>query len=288
MTESAFPPRLSCDCHVHIVGPKSVFPLGAQRSYTPMDATADDLAAMLRRTGAERAVIVQPSIYGHDNGCLIHALDVLGDSARGVAVVGDDCPASESDRLHKAGVRGLRVNLISSGRADIADARARLLAAVSRCERNGWHVQLFAEPSLLVALADVVGQLDTTVVLDHFAMVKVEDGAVPAAIRKLQETGRVFVKLSAPYRVADRIDHPDVRRLALAFAAVPHSVVWGSDWPHTPPHNSSAAASSEEVPYRDIPTKQLLDAVAEWFPDPAMQKRVLVDNPARLYDWPAG
>ena len=121
MTESAFPPRLSCDCHVHIVGPKSVFPLGAQRSYTPMDATADDLAAMLRRTGAERAVIVQPSIYGHDNGCLIHALDVLGDSARGVAVVGDDCPASESDRLHKAGVRGLRVNLISSGRADIAD-----------------------------------------------------------------------------------------------------------------------------------------------------------------------
>lgn len=288
MTEPAFPPRLSCDCHVHVIGPKSAFPLGAERSYTPMDATVDDLAAMLRRTGAERAVIVQPSIYGDDNDCLVHALDVLGDSARGVAVVGDDCPGSELDRLHRTGVRGLRVNLISSGRAAVADARERLVAAGRKCARNGWHVQIFAEPSLLAALAGEIARLEPVVVLDHFAMVKAEDGEVPPALRRLQDDGRVFVKLSAPYRIAEGIDGPGVRKLALAFAEVPHSVVWGSDWPHTPPHNSSAAAPSEEVPYRDIPTRQLLDAVAAWFPDPDMQKRVLVDNPARLYDWPAG
>ncbi|MCO5066590.1 MAG: amidohydrolase family protein [Rhizobiaceae bacterium] len=287
MTEPAFPPRLSCDCHVHAIGPKRSFPLAPQRSYTPMDATVDDLAAMLRRTGAERAVIVQPSIYGHDNSCLVHALAVLGDAGRGVAVARDDCPASELDDLHKAGVRGLRVNLISSGRADVAQAREGLLAAVRKCERNGWHVQLFAEPSLVVALAAEIARVGATFVLDHFAMVKAGDGVVPPEIRRLQEDGHVLVKLSAPYRIATRIDDPAVARLARAFAAVPDSVLWASDWPHTPPHNSVGSSPSEETPYRDIATKALLDAVAEWFPDPAMQRRILVENPARLYDWPA-
>lgn len=281
-----FPPPGTTDCHVHVIGPKAVFPLASKRSYTPVDATVAELSAMLRRVGSQRTVIVQPSIYEYDNSCLVDALGVLGNAARGVAVVADDCPGSELDRLHRSGVRGLRANLISSGKASLDEARRALRATASMCARNGWHIQLFAEPALIVSLAGDIADRDVKSVLDHFAMIRAgDDHGELAAIRSLQEKGIVFIKLSAPYRVADMLDDPAVTRLARTFAEIPESVLWGSDWPHTPPHNSAPVPGSDEVPYRDIPTRKLLDAVAAWFPDPDIQRRILVDNPTALYGW---
>src|SRR5262245_59282312 len=112
---TSFPPQNTCDCHVHCIGPKDKFPLAPKRQYTPMDATPADLKAMMARTGAQRAVIVQPSIYGTDNGCTMDAVDALKGQGRGVVVLDADTTASQLDELDARGARGIRVNAISVG-----------------------------------------------------------------------------------------------------------------------------------------------------------------------------
>ena len=114
-----FPPRTSCDCHVHVIGPKRRFPLAGERSYTPMDAAVGQLAAMLKRLGLERVVLVQPSFYGTDNACMLDAMAQL-ENVRGVAVLPEHVPAAELAALNDRGIRGLRVNIASSGAASSA------------------------------------------------------------------------------------------------------------------------------------------------------------------------
>ncbi len=115
-----------CDCHVHVIGPHDQYPLVPVRSYTPMHATATDLVAMMRRSGVDRALVVQPSVLGLDNRCSLNALEYLASQdlqGRAVAVLTTTLPASELDELHRAGVRGLRVNLQSNAGASLAQAR---------------------------------------------------------------------------------------------------------------------------------------------------------------------
>src|SRR5690606_25495776 len=107
-----------------------------------MDAPLPALEAMLARLGLERVVLIQTSVFGTDNSCMLDAISAMGDRARGVAVVADDVPAAELDRLHAGGVRGLRVNLATLGKNDPAAARGRIAAAARHCARNGWHLQL--------------------------------------------------------------------------------------------------------------------------------------------------
>ena len=119
-----FPPPNSCDCHVHVIGPKARFPLPANRRYTPSDATAAELAAMLKRLGMTRVVIVQPSFYGTDNACTLDGIAQLG-NARGVAVLPAQVPAAELDALHKQGIRGLRLNIATAGGAPVEEIKAK-------------------------------------------------------------------------------------------------------------------------------------------------------------------
>ena len=281
-----FPPDGSCDCHVHVIGPRARFPLAATRSYTPPDASTAALRAMLDGLGVSRVVIVQPSIYGTDNGCLLAALTELGDRARGVAVLAPDTPAPTLDALHAQGVRGLRVN-VASGHATSPDEIAQRFRTAARlCERHGWHMQSFLPAAMLAELPDL-GDLPVPLVLDHFGLITRADAPEAADLMARLDGGRVWVKLSAPYRISDRPADPRVGRLARMLARNPERVLWGSDWPHTPPHTGSGAASDEETPYRDLCTRDLLGETKAWFPEAAMQRRLLVDNPAALYGWPA-
>jgi predicted TIM-barrel fold metal-dependent hydrolase len=291
MPHAFFPPSGACDCHVHVVGPKRQFPLAARRSYTPMDAPLAELRAMLARLGLERVVIVQPSFYGFDNSCMVAALEELGLVARGVAAVAPGATPAEIDALHRAGVRGIRLNMASLGTATAETLTSLLRDTATLCERHAWHIQLFVHAEIIPVLAKLVGSLEVPVVIDHFGLVRPADGEGPAAraLLDLLGSGRVWVKLSAPYRIADDLDDPRIGAFVQRLlGANPECLVWGSDWPHTPKHGASPVHDDREMPYREIDTKRLLQRMATWCPEPRRLEDILVRNPARLYDFPMG
>ena len=284
MAETQFPPPGACDCHVHVIGPKRRYPLAPDHRYTPMDAPVGQLAAMLKRLRLDRVVIVQPSFYGTDNACTLDAMAELG-NARGVAVVAPDAAESEIDTLNDQGVRGLRVNVASAGGASAEATRAALNAAAAQCAIHGWHVQIFVSAQALEPLAPILSALPVDTVIDHFGLVSpaADDGARKTLLR-LVESGKVWVKISGAYRMAEDYNDPRIGPLARALcAANPERIVWGSDWPHTPPHTLRPAAPETELPFQDIDPGDLLALVPRWLEDDALVHRVLVDNPARLY-----
>jgi len=270
-TAGTAPPRVAVppgavDCHHHVYDPAlAVAPGGRPHP----EATLHDHARLLARLGVERHVLVQPSTYGFDNRLHLAALDQAGARARMVAVVPPDAPLAELRAMAARGVTGARTNLVQGvplGPADVAPL-ARKLAEV------GWHLQVFAGAELIVSLADVLRALPVPVVFDHFAQLPLHGWAGHPAwgvVMDLLEAGRGWVKLSSPYSL-DQDDPLRVRDLARALvAAAPERLVWGSNWPHP-----NATRMPDDA--------ALLDALAEWAPDAAVRRAILVENPARLY-----
>jgi predicted TIM-barrel fold metal-dependent hydrolase len=283
-------PSGACDCHVHVVGLQAEYPMVAQRHYTPGSAPIEALRAHMAACGLERAVIVQPSVYGFDNRCLLESLRQLGDAARGVAVVADDASDDELRVLAAQGVRGLRVNLESAGVRDPKAIGQALAYWAERVAFLDWHLQVYASLDVIAAATPHVRSLSVPVVLDHFAMAPLltADGDVRLeAVRSLLRAGRAYVKLSAPYRLGHSEGDPNqaATRLASSYLqANPEQVLWGSDWPHT---NREPGKTAHEVSaYRQIETPTLMQGIDTWLPSPALRERVLVENPARLYGWP--
>ena len=279
-----FPSRAACDCHVHVVGPKSRFPLAAVRAYTPKAAPVDALATMLQRLGLERVVLVQPSFYGTDNACMLDALARLP-QARGVAVLAAQTTEAELQALHERGIRGLRINVATSGRAALESIRTRMTDAVRLCEAHGWHLQIFARAEEIEALAPLLRALPVDTVIDHFGLVAPDanDGAL-ATLRDLLATGKTWVKISGAYRIAEDPNDPRIGPLARKLCtANPERIVWGSDWPHTPHAALRKANSDEELPFQAIDTHGLLHLLPRWLEDDSLLQQVLVHNPARLY-----
>lgn len=282
-------PSGSCDCHVHVIGDRTAYPMTPDRHYTPGPASVADLLAHLAHLGADRAVIVQPSVYGTDNRCLIESLERLAGAGRGVAVVEPQVGQDELQALHHAGVRGLRINLES---AQVREPRVIAQALQYWSERIGplgWHLQVYASLDAMSAAAAHLDGVDVPIVMDHFAMVPPTTGAGDVRLQTLLgllETGRAYVKLSAPYRIGSQpLDAGgDANALAsLWVAANPERVLWASDWPHT--GRDPAKPAHEVSAYRPIHPGWLLRDVANWLPDAATRRQVLVDNPARLYDF---
>lgn len=285
------PPPGTTDCHMHIVAPPGRFPLAPGRSYATVEAPVADYRKVMRATGIERAVIVQPSFYGTDNRCTVEALAALGDAARGVAVIDPAIPDDELEALHRAGCRGARVNLATSAHGEGESLEVRIGRVEARVRGLGWHVQVFTHPEGLPALAALQPRLAAPLVVDHFGLLRPELVDVEpmrgqlSALEAILEGGG-WVKLSGLYRVADDFLAPSLTSLARRLhGRAPDRVVWASDWPHTPPHGRTPTDEGTLLPFRDIDTGQLLSPVAEWFPDENVRRHVLVDNPARLYDF---
>lgn len=284
MATMAFPPPGSCDCHVHVVGPKSRFPLPRERAYTPRDAPVGALAAMLQRLRLTRSVVVQPSFYGTDNACTLDAIARL-DDARGVAVLPAETGEAALDALHEQGIRGLRVNVATVGGAPAGRVRELIEAAARLCEPHGWHVQIFATAEMVESVAPLLRALPVDSVLDHFGLIP-SAGPDRAAkvVTGLLEGGKTWVKISGAYRIAADPNDPRIGPLARRLCdANPERIVWGSDWPHTPRLEERRPDSEEELPYQNIDTPGLLALLPRWLEDDVLLRRVMVKNPARLY-----
>jgi predicted TIM-barrel fold metal-dependent hydrolase len=267
-------PPGACDCHHHIYDARFAFAAGA--ALRPGDASIDDYRALQRRLGTTRNVIVQPSSYGTDNRLLLASIGHFGGHARGVSVVDTDVTQAQLRALHQGGVRGIRFNLAPPGATTLAMVRP--LAA--RIAPLGWHVQVNAPAALLLEARAVWADLPVPVVFDHLARLP-QPGATrhPAfgMVCGLLGQAKAYVKLSGFYNESalGAPGYADAVRLAAAYARVaPQQVLWGSDWPHP-----------TEQPDRIPDDADLLDAFAAAVPGEAARTQILVDNPARLYEF---
>ncbi|HYM73485.1 MAG TPA: ROK family protein [Stellaceae bacterium] len=281
-------PPGACDCHVHVFGTAAEFPFAAARGYTPPPADADNLLRLQEALSLSRVVIVQPSVYGTDNSCTLDGMRRLGpERARGVAVIDADTTDAELAAMHAAGIRGVRVNLETAGQTDPALSRRNLAAAVVRVAPLGWHVQVYTRLSVIEALHDEVIKLDVPIVFDHFGGAQASDGVDQpgfAALLALVRAGKAYVKVSGHYRSSTKAPaYDDVAPLARALiAANSDRIVWGTDWPH-PHHAVPGKELNELTPAFDIDDGLALAQLPRWAPTAATRRKILVDNPARLY-----
>jgi predicted TIM-barrel fold metal-dependent hydrolase len=276
-------PRGACDCHVHIFDPAH-FPYFSGRLYSPPEASIDDLRGLQSALHFDRVVIVTPSVYGVDNSCTINAVRELGAHARGVAVIDTTFSAAALDQMAAAGVRGVRLNLETAGESDPAAAKRILGETAAQLAGRNWHIQFNTRLSVITALKTDIMALSMPVIFDHFGGAKAAPGPGQpglADLLDLVKSGHAYVKISAAYRTSDKTpDFPDTAPLAQALvAANPERVVWGSNWPH-PGRGPSPTALAPPYPNDD---GRVLNLLPSWVPDAAVRKKILVDNPARLY-----
>jgi len=279
------PPAGAVDAHCHVFGPGAQFPYAPERKYTPCDASKDQLFALRERLGFARNVIVQATCHGADNRALVDACLAAGGKARGVATVRRSVSDAELERLHAAGVRGVRFNFVR--RLVDFTPRDELLEIAGRIQALGWHVVVYFEAADLPELWDFFTALPTIVVVDHMGrpdVSKAVDGPEFAMFQRLlREHDNVWSKVSCPERLSlggppalagERQPYRDVvpfaRRIVETF---PDRVLWGSDWPHP--------NLKDHMPDDGL----LVDFIPRVAVTAELQRKLLVDNPMRLY-WP--
>jgi predicted TIM-barrel fold metal-dependent hydrolase len=281
-------PPDACDCHTHIIGDPANFPLWPGRTYTPETAAPEEMAALHRALHIRRVVIVTPSVYGSDNSATLYGMKVRDANARGIAVIDVRTPDGDLDRLSKAGVRGIRLNLMTGGQPEPEAIRQRFREAAKRIEARAWHIQIYIGVDGVSALKELVLAAPMPVVFDHFGGAQAADGIDQPGFGDLLEllrSGRAYVKISAAYRSSTNSpDYADVAPLAKALiAANAERVLWGTDWPHTDSAAHPGHGPGEVSPLLAIDDGRLLNQLARWAPNAAVRKKILVDNPARLY-----
>jgi 2-pyrone-4,6-dicarboxylate lactonase len=269
-------PPGAVDAHCHVFGPAAEFPFAPERKYTPCDASKAQLYALRDFLGFERNVIVQATCHGKDNRPLVDALVHSGGKARGVASVARDVTDAELRALHEAGVRGTRFNFVK--RLVDYTPREVLAEIAARVAPLGWHVVVYFEAQDLAELRDFFTSLPTTVVVDHMGrpdVTKSVDGPeFGAFLRLLDEHPNIWSKVSCPERLSksgppgyDDVV-PFARRVVERF---PDRVLWGTDWPHP---NMKGHMPDDG---------HLVDVIPRIAPTTELQRKLLVDNPMRLY-----
>jgi predicted TIM-barrel fold metal-dependent hydrolase len=281
-------PANACDCHTHIHGDPATYPFFSGRVYTPEPASPEEMASLHRALGIKRVVIVTPSVYGTDNASTLFGIKARGGDARGVAVIDDKTTESQLDAMKEAGIRGIRVNLATSGVNDPAIGKQRLLNAIDRMKSRDWHIQMFTNLPLVSSIKDVVAAAPMPLVFDHFGGAEARLGlAQPgfADLLDLVRSGKAYVKISGAYRASTQgPDYADAAPLAQALiAANPERIIWGTDWPHPDSVTPAGRKPTEVTPLYQIDDGRLLNQLAVWAPDAATRQKILVENPARLY-----
>jgi predicted TIM-barrel fold metal-dependent hydrolase len=272
----ACPPG-ACDAHFHIFGPVSRFPYSPERAYTPAEAPFEALLAMHARLGFERGVVIQGNAHGTDNSALLDALAREPQRLRAVAIVKQSTGPDDLKRMADAGVRALRFHhQPRQGGTYSSQGFGAFEKLASHMVELGLHVQFFMDARALPDLLPRLKNWKLPVVLDHFGSTKAAEGTGAAGFETLRTflaEGRIWVKISGAYRASEQYpDYPDARPLHEALvAANPDQLLWGTDWPH--PRLA-----------KDMPdTGHLLDLFNAWTPDLGVRRKILVENPARLY-----
>ena len=264
-------PKGATDTHLHLFGPQNRYPLVPLREYTPQLITPAMARQLFATLGIERAVVIQPSVYGEDNRAQLEGAQEIGLPTRAVIVARHDTSDKELAALHAQGARGLRYVLAHPGGLPLAD----LERWAARAKEFGWHIQFLAKGPQLLEIAARIEKLACPAVIDHIGMFNPRDGLdqpVFQAVLRLARQGH-WVKLSGAYRLSEQPPpYPDLKPyVERLVAARPDRIVWASDWPHV-------------FIKRPMPnTTDLLDALADWVPDEPTRNRILVDNAAELY-----
>jgi predicted TIM-barrel fold metal-dependent hydrolase len=273
------PPPGSCDAHCHIFGPGDKYPYASDRTYTPPDAPLEKFRELQQILGLERAVLVNASCHGRDNTVILDAIAQSGGRYRGVANADNSFTERDFERLHQGGCRGVRFNFVKhlGGVPDMDEFRR----VIERVKPLGWHVVLHFDASDLVEFSPKLKRLPVPFIIDHMGRVPTKDGLEQEPFQRLLELVRhhedCWVKICGAERISSA-GPPFTDAIPFAqelIRAAPDRILWGTDWPH--PNIS-----------RDMPNDgDLVDLIPRFAPDAGMQKRILVDNPQRLYGFDA-
>jgi len=264
-------PPGACDAHCHVFGPGDKFPYAANRRYTPDDAPKEMLAALQAHLGVGRAVIVQASCHGTDNRAMLDCIASDPKRYRGVAIVDDSFTDADYDRLHSGGVRGVRFNFVKhlGGAPDMAVFNR----VIDHIKGRGWHVVLHLDAPDIVPLSPMIRKLPLPFVIDHMGRVPSNAGVDQPPLRALIEFSdheNCWIKVCGAERISMPPYASAVPIAHALVAAAPTRVLWGTDFPHP-----NATHEADEA--------DLIDLVPQYATDMLARKRLLVDNPAKLY-----
>ena len=277
-------PEGACDCHTHIHGDPAKFPWFMERTYTPEMALPEEMTALHKALKIQRVVIVTPSVYGSDNSATIYGMAARGKDARGVAVIDDNTTDAELDRLASLGFKGIRLNLSTAGINDPEVATERFLSAAARVKSRNWHIQLNTTLPVIAAMKDTLAASPVTLVFDHYGNAKEELGVGQhgfSDLVSLVKSGKAYVKVSVTG--GPREDYGHFTPLAQMLISInADRVLWGTNWPHP---NSVGGSTSKVTPLWQVDDGLVLNLLPAWAPDAAVRKKILVDNPARLYEF---
>lgn len=270
-------PAKACDTHAHVMGPAARYDYSSARVYTPPDCLPAQYRHMLDTLGIERAVLIQPSVYGSDNAAMLDAMKADPQRLRGVAVVDPAIGDAELKEMDAAGIRGVRVNIV-----DVKDRKPgtlpldQLRPLAARIKPMGWHMEFLMHANEFPDLDQTFADFPVPIVLGHLGYMKGNPGTGDPgfqALLRLMQAGKAWVKLTGPYRIsAQPLPHTDTIPYAHALIkANAAQVIWGTDWPHVM-HKGQMPNDGD-----------LTDLLLDWVPDEQQRGQVLVSNPARLY-----
>jgi 2-pyrone-4,6-dicarboxylate lactonase len=269
------PPAGAVDAHVHVFGPEAEFPFSPKAKYHPEDATPEMLFALRDRLGFSRNVIVQASCHGTDNAATLAGIAKSGGLARGVAVVDPDITTAELEALHRGGIRGVRFNFLK--RLVDNAPKDKFLEIAKKIEPLGWHVVVYFEADILDEMIPFLEAIPTTIVVDHLGRPDIAQGPggadITAFTRLLDEHPAIWTKVSGAERLSPMGPPFDdfVEVIRPVVERFPDRVLWGTDWPHP------------NMEHRIPDDGQLVDVIPRIAPTAELQRKLLIDNPMRLY-----
>jgi 2-pyrone-4,6-dicarboxylate lactonase len=277
-------PPLSCDCHLHVFGDPAKFPdRNPNQIHASREASLEDALRMHGTVGFARGVLVQPANYATDHSCFIEALQRAPRGRyRATGIMDETVTDAELERLHAAGMRGVRFNFVRMFK--MAPSPRLLQRSIARIAQYGWYVKIFIGPEELPDTIETLRAIkDVPVVIDHMARLKPADGAPnPAQDLALDLLRRenFWVMLSNGVRMSAQTSgwHDVVPVGRALYAAAPDRCLFGTDWPHTHSHNEGGGPQESE----------LIELLYRFLPDTAARQAVLVDNPARLHGFGDG
>jgi predicted TIM-barrel fold metal-dependent hydrolase len=264
-------PPLTCDAHCHVFGPADRFPYAPNRRYTPEDAPKEALRALHDHLGIQRAVIVQPTCHGTDNAVTLDCIASDPKRYRGVALVDDSFTDKDYQRLHDGGIRGVRFGFVKhlGGYPDMGVFNR----VIDRIKGLGWHVVLYFNAPDVAPMSDMMKTLPVPFVIDHLGRAMGKDGPDQPAVHALAELAKrdnCWIKVTGSERISLPPYDDAIPIARVLMQAAPDRVLWGTDFPHP-----NATHEADEA--------ELVDLIPKFAPDETAQRRLLVDNPARLY-----
>jgi predicted TIM-barrel fold metal-dependent hydrolase len=280
-------PAGACDCHTHIHGDTGKFPFFAGRVYTPEMALPEEMAALHKALRVQRVVIVTPSVYGTDNSATIYGMKARGNDARGVAVIDAKTTDAEIDNLARLGFKGVRLNLSTGGINDPSVGRRNFLAAAERVKSRNWHIQINTTLPMIAAMKDTLAASPVPLVFDHYGNANEELGVQQPGFSDLVDlvrSGKAYVKISVT--AGPRANYGYFKPLAeMLIAANVDRILWGTNWPHPNSTTAPGRKPTDLTPLWQVDDGLVFNQLPLWAPDAAVRKKILVDNPAKLYEF---